>query len=193
MEPAEVSSLKSILGIARIVALVFMIIFLLAGLASLGVALAFAAVGFGGLGLVFAILPILFFVINLIIWMQVGEIRRMVDAGRYQEAKSKSLIWMILGFILGGLIIGILLLIAYLKFDPVINWQRQQQAGGQPPAQGGWVAPPPAAPPMAPPMAPVAATAPPAPAAGTCPRCGKPATWVAQYNRWYCYGCQQYV
>jgi hypothetical protein len=26
-----------------------------------------------------------------------------------------------------------------------------------------------------------------------CPTCGKPATWVAQYNRNYCYSCQKYV
>ncbi len=35
-----------------------------------------------------------------------------------------------------------------------------------------------------------------APAPGNapaCPRCGRPATWVAQYNRWYCNTDQQYL
>jgi predicted amidophosphoribosyltransferase len=26
-----------------------------------------------------------------------------------------------------------------------------------------------------------------------CPYCGKPATWIPQYQRWYCYNCQRYV
>ncbi|MCI4330312.1 MAG: hypothetical protein L3K19_00490 [Thermoplasmata archaeon] len=43
------------------------------------------------------------------------------------------------------------------------------------------------------PMAPVAAPAPMAAAPVNCPTCGKPATWVAQYNRWYCYTDQKYV
>ena len=47
-----------------------------------------------------------------------------------------------------------------------------------------------------------AGTAPQAAAAGTAPqtaqgsqfcgRCGKPMTFVAQYQRWFCEGCQQY-
>ena len=35
--------------------------------------------------------------------------------------------------------------------------------------------------------------APPPGNAPTCPRCGKPTTWVAQYNRWYCNTDQQYL
>ncbi len=27
----------------------------------------------------------------------------------------------------------------------------------------------------------------------TCPTCGNPATWVPQYNRYYCYTCQKYL
>ena len=26
-----------------------------------------------------------------------------------------------------------------------------------------------------------------------CPKCGKPATWIEQYKRWYCYSCQEYL
>jgi hypothetical protein len=171
------------------------------------------AAAFVGAFVIFAVFPalllFLFFVIVLLEWLQIKQIRRMVDAGQYEQAKHKTLVWSIIGILIGGFIPGIVLLIAYLKFDPVINWQRQMQTGGQPPMQGGWNQPPaqsswggqpPAQPPaQQPPMAPMAQTAPPpaaapvAPAAGTCPRCGKPATWVAQYNRWYCYGCQQYV
>jgi len=40
---------------------------------------------------------------------------RLIDERQYGEAKSKTLTWMIVGFILGGLIPGILLLIANVK------------------------------------------------------------------------------
>jgi len=30
-------------------------------------------------------------------------------------------------------------------------------------------------------------------AAPTCPTCGKPATWIPQYKRWYCYNCRKYL
>ena len=26
-----------------------------------------------------------------------------------------------------------------------------------------------------------------------CPKCGKPATWIEAYKRWYCYSCQEYL
>lgn len=26
-----------------------------------------------------------------------------------------------------------------------------------------------------------------------CPYCGKPATWIPQYKRWYCYNCRKYL
>ncbi len=29
--------------------------------------------------------------------------------------------------------------------------------------------------------------------AQTCPKCGKPATWIEQYQRWYCYECEEYL
>lgn len=29
--------------------------------------------------------------------------------------------------------------------------------------------------------------------APTCPKCGKKATWVEQYKRWYCYDCKDYL
>ena len=32
-----------------------------------------------------------------------------------------------------------------------------------------------------------------APKVRYCPDCGQPATWIEQYQRWYCYGCQKYL
>jgi len=27
----------------------------------------------------------------------------------------------------------------------------------------------------------------------TCPKCGKDATWIPQYQRWYCHNCKEYI
>jgi hypothetical protein len=106
---------------------------------------------------------------------------------------------MIIGFILGGIIVGIFLLIAWLKFDPLITASRNQAMGGQMPPPGAppaYGAPPPPVAPMAAPMPSAPAPPPPAPgaqAAPNCPTCGNPTTYVPQYGRYYCYNCKQYV
>ena len=130
-EPPEAGSIKSMLNIAGILALLFGILFILAG-----IVLFFFI-------FIFAIPMILFAIIDFIIWMNCKEIIRMVDARQYEQAKSKTLIWMVLGFILGGLLIGLIILIAYLKFDPLINAARAQGYG---PAPGYMPAPPQAQP-----------------------------------------------
>jgi len=190
-EPPEVQSIKSMLHIVRILAIIFGILLALGGIAYAAlVAAACSTVGgicAGGLGflLIFPIILIIWGVVDFIIYMQMKEIEGLVNQRQYEAAKSKTLIWMILGFILGGILVGILLLIAYLKFDPVINWQRQMQ-GGMAPGYAPVAAPAPMAPPPPP-------AAPAAPAAPMCPRCGKPTTYIAQYGRYYCYSDNQYV
>ena len=213
--PAEAQSIKSMLHIVRILAIIFGILLALGGIAYAAfVALAASTcasiagntcVGLGFL-LVGPIILIIFGLVDLFVYMQMKEIESMVDQRQYESAKSKTLVWMIVGFILGGILLGILLLIAYLKFDPLINWQRggggTMPAYGAPPAPAPMYsapayAPPAAAPPMAGAPPPAAAPAPaPAPAAAPttpCTRCGRPATWVAQYNRWYCPTEQTYL
>jgi hypothetical protein len=190
MEPPEAQSIKSMLHIARILAIIFGIIILLAGLAY---AAFLFAVGLGFLAF-FAILLIIWGVVDFVIYVQLKEIESIVNQRRYEQAKSKTLIWMIIGFIIGGILIGILLLIAYLKFDPLITWQRGQTGAAPtyaapPPAPG--YAPPPAAAPA--PMAPPPPSAAPAAAPPNCPNCGQATTYIAQYGRYYCYSCGRYV
>jgi hypothetical protein len=201
-EPPEAQSIKSMLHIARIVALIFGIIFLLIGLALLAAAALINTVclGYCGFAYVPGALLVIWFIFDLIIWIKLKDIETLVNNRQYEQAKSSTLIWMILGFIIGGIIVGILVLIAYIKFDPLINSQRAMM--GQAPPQGGYYAPPPggapamapgmqaAPPPMPPPQPPMAAAPPPAP---ICPRCGQPGTFVAQYGRYYCYTDKQYL
>ncbi|HEY6239138.1 MAG TPA: hypothetical protein VIZ68_08145, partial [Thermoplasmata archaeon] len=139
MEPPEVSSIRSLLGVVRILSLIFGILFLLAGLATVAVSLAFGGFGFFGAFFVIG------FIIDLVIFIEVGQIRTMVNSGQLQAAKEKTFIWMILGFILGGIITGILLLIAWIKFDGAIAGMQRMQGGGawgQPQAAPTWQQPP---------------------------------------------------
>jgi hypothetical protein len=196
---AEVQSIKSMLHIGRIVALIFGIIYLLAGIAYLAYVAWLASVcstfvgydpycgGVIAFALIFPAFILIWGIVDFLLWINVKQIEGMVDAGQYEAAKSKTLIWVIMGFIFGGIITGIFMLLAYLKFDPVINAQRAQMGGGMAPT--GYAPPPPQAAPPPPAPAPPAA----APAAPVCPTCGQPGTWVAQYGRYYCYTDKQYL
>jgi len=106
-EPPEASTVKTLTLIAGILSLIFGIILII----------------FGAISIIFiiGIIPLILGIIDIIIFMECNTIRRMVDERRYAEAKSKTLIWMILGFIFGGIIVGVLLLIAYIKYDDLIR------------------------------------------------------------------------
>ena len=206
-EPPEAQSIRSMYHITRILAIVFGILLLLGGLAYVGLVIAAYAACTSvagniclGLGVViwFPILLVIWGAFDIVLYIKMKELETMVNNRQYEQAKSRTLIWTILGFILGGIIIGVLLLVAYIKFDPLISAQRNQ-------AMGGGQMPPPGAPPMyaapqpmAAPMAPPPAAAPPPPQAGAqaapfCGTCGKPTTYIPQYGRYYCYDCKQYV
>lgn len=196
MEHPELSSLKSLLSAARIVALVLWILGILWVLGAL-VAAAFAAAFGVPTAILGVIYPVLFTIVNLLTWMRLPQIEAQVNRGEYAAARDATLLWMVLGWFF-LFINGLILLLAWLKFDTVIR--SGGVAMGVPP---GYVPPvgatpgmpyaaPGAAAPMPPPAAP--AMAPPAAAGSTpCPRCGRPLTWIPQYSRWYCYSEQQYA
>ncbi len=130
MEPPEAGSIKSMCNIAGILAMIAGILLLIGGVIWIILA--------GFIGAFIAI----FFVIAGIFWilfyMACKGIVDMVNARQYEQAKSKTMLWMIIGFIF-GFWLGLILLIAYLKFDPLINAARAQAYGPQP----GYGAPPP--------------------------------------------------
>jgi hypothetical protein len=217
-EPPEANSIKSMLHIARILALIFGIILLLGGIAYAAdiaylasICSTYAGIDpYCGAAEASALIGAVYFVIAgvflFLVWTQTKAIEAKVNAHQYEAAKSQTLLWMILGFIF-GIVLGVILLIAYLKYDPLINAQRAQMSG-QPPQMGApppggqpmYAAPPAygAPPPQAAPAAPMAAPGapmppPPASTAPFCPTCGQPGTFVPQYNRYYCYTDKQYL
>jgi hypothetical protein len=185
--PPELASVQSMFPLARIFALVSLIVFAIAAILSLLTIFGIpAAIVYGALA-----------VLSYLLFERVDQIRQQVEGGRYEEAKAQTLPWMVIG-LFTLLLPGVFLIIAYLKYDTLINWKR----AGSP---SGWPGPNPSAPAVPPagypasnpfpapvPVAPVTAPTPPA-GATVCPRCGQPLTWIPQYGRWYCYSEQQYL
>ncbi len=124
--PPEAESIKSLVKITGILSLIFGILFLI-----VGIGITVATIGIGGIG---GIAWIIFGIIDLLIWSNCKKINELIDQRNYKEAKDKTLIWMIIGFIFGGLIPGILLLIAYIKYDEVIRISQQSTVPPPPPS-----------------------------------------------------------
>jgi fatty acid desaturase len=124
--PPDVSTVKTLNKVTKIIALIFGIILIIVGAISL-----IALVG---------IVPLIFGVVDLIIYYEIKDIDSLIDQQRYNEAKSKTFVWMIIGFILSGILVGILLLIAWLKYDDIIravqqSYTQQGPVPPQPPVQ----------------------------------------------------------
>ncbi len=105
--PPEAESIKSLVKIAGLIALIFGIINLLWGIPALLVLVGITGIIFG--------------IVDILVWMNCKKINELIDQRNYDEAKHKTLIWMIIGIIFGGLIPGILLLLAYIKYDDLIR------------------------------------------------------------------------
>ncbi|MEM3545443.1 MAG: hypothetical protein QW724_01825 [Nitrososphaerota archaeon] len=105
--PPEAETILSLLKISSILALVFGILWIIGGALSLIFLV----------GIVF----IVFGVVDLLIYYNIKSIIDLIDQRRYREAKDRTLTWLIIGFIFGGVIVGVLLLIAYLKYDELIR------------------------------------------------------------------------
>ncbi len=127
MTPPEADSIKSMVNIAGIFGILMMALGLILILVGLFISLFFV---------IWGVLPM---IMGFLFFMNCKKINELVDQRQYEQAKSKTLIWMIIGIIFVYFIPGILLLIAYLKFDNLINASRV----GHMPAPPQYGAPPP--------------------------------------------------
>jgi len=100
-------TIKDLNRIAGIIALIFGVILIIVGVLTLIFLV----------GIVFLV----FGIINLIIRSNLNEINRLIDKGEYKKAKEKQLVWAIIGFLLAGVIVGVIILIGYLKYDPLLK------------------------------------------------------------------------
>lgn len=110
--PPEAESIITLTRIAGIIALVIGILMLIVGVLTLIVLI----------GIFF----ILSGIIDILIYSNCNDIIRLVETGDYRRAKEKTLIWMIIGFIFTWIIVGILLLVAYIKYDDLIRRYQSQ-------------------------------------------------------------------
>ena len=98
----EKSTIKDMLTISWVLALIVGIILLITGIFSFGITAIFG-------------------VIDIVVFYECREIIRLTDRRQLSAAKEKTLIWMIVGLIFGFIIVGIFMLIAYIKFDDLMR------------------------------------------------------------------------
>jgi hypothetical protein len=205
-EAPEAETIRSLIRVARSIALLFAILFAILGLAYAALVLYDAArcatMAFdpycgsavaGALGV--AILLFVFAAFAYVLYVKLPAVQELVRGRQYERAKSETLLWAVIGLLLAGVVPGIFLLLAYLKFDPLLRAPPAAGAGGAEGAGGYPVAgsvttsgaPPPSSLPRPTPPPPPSMTPP------TCPKCGMPGTYIAQYSRFYCYTDQLYL
>ncbi len=143
-----------------------------------------------------------------------------IDEGRYQESKDNMIVYMILGFIFGLVLSGVLILLGYMKIDEVDiqakncpdcrstlryiqqydNWYCDNCGDYKVPvrAAGSSTTPPPGQQPQqqsqpAPPEQQQQSSPPPQQQQqNQCPTCGGQMRYIDEYSRWYCDNCQEY-
>lgn len=121
--------------------------------------------------------------------------------GEYEGAKSVALVLGILGIFLGGVVVGVLYLVAWSKLEDALIELRNPRPMYPMMVPPGYFVPAPIffAPSPAPgaPLATSPSVSPPPPGLtatpGACPRCGRPPVFIPQYARSYCFTCNQYV
>jgi len=109
--PPEAQTIRSLLSISSILALIFGILSIIGGVAA----------SITIVGIILGVLFIVSGVVDFIIYVNIKSIIDLIHQRRYREAKDRTFTWMIIGFIFGGVVIGVLLLIAYLKYDELIR------------------------------------------------------------------------
>jgi hypothetical protein len=193
LEPALAGSARSLLQVGRLVSLAIGLV------AALDAAMAWYAST--GSDFPSTVYPSIAFAFCMLLFVQLGRIGRDLEARRYVRAKERLLVWTVLGLVFGYVIAGLVPLTVWLILDPLIDSQRSLAPNRY--ASAGSVfrsddtptpystvrrseSPERAA--LPPPPA-----SPPAPLSPACGCCGEPASWIAQYARWYCFADGEYL
>ncbi|MCI4324844.1 MAG: hypothetical protein L3K00_03030 [Thermoplasmata archaeon] len=187
---------ETLILVGFIFQLIVSVLFIALGVFGLLLGSFFLFFGFVGAGLL-ALAGILIFVPILMLYVAYHYCYQRVRDGDLAGARGPTLAMGIIGIFLGGLIVGILYIIAYVEIGSAENELRAMGVGpgGTGPYSNPYGSPygyrrptyGPGGVVYAPPATPIQ------PSAATCARCGRAATYIPQYGRSYCYACAQYV
>lgn len=125
--PPEVETVESLVRLAGIVALIIGILnLLLFGIVFVPAMRLFMMLGPAGLilgilSMWFFIPIILFIIVDIWLFIRCRQIRELIGMRELRKAKRKTLIPIVLGFIFAWVMVGLLLLAAYIKFDDAIR------------------------------------------------------------------------
>ena len=120
--PPEVETVESLVKVSGILALIIGIINILFGIILLPI-MGFSMI-LGPIGLILNIPSIWLFISIIVdIWLcfRCHQICELIGTGELRRAKRKTLIPIVLGFIFAWFVVGLLLLVAYIKFDDAIR------------------------------------------------------------------------
>lgn len=211
-KPPSQGTAETLILVGFVLQVIFSLVYIVIGtlIVFAGTFFLFAGV-IGGTLLLLAV--ILVIVPILMLYVTFHYCYQRVRDGDLSGARGPTIAMGIIGIFLGGIIVGILYIIAYVEIGSAENELRAMGIGpggtgsyGGPYSQpygapygyglqssgpGGVVY---AHPSSGPGAATYAHPSTPGPAApSNCPRCGRPATFIPQYGRSYCYSCAQYV
>lgn len=125
--PPEVETVESLVRVAGVVALIIgilnLLLFGIVFVPAMGLFMMLGPVGLilGILSMWSFILMILFIIVDIWLYTRCRWIRKLIGMKELREAKRKTLIPIVLGFIFAWIIVGVLLLAAYIKFDDAIR------------------------------------------------------------------------
>ncbi len=150
--PAAAAEARRFAYWGQIVCLIFFIVWVIVGLITL---ITITIVGFVA---IWGVIYVIFGVIDLLImYLLKSSVFDPIDQGKFREASDHLLIWGVVGLVLGAVIPGLFLLLAWIKIQEVFQapYQTyQSQSYYQAPPQ--YQAPPPQPPQAAPQYQPVA-------------------------------------
>jgi hypothetical protein len=141
---------------------------------------------------VIAVLALAVLLVVVMLFVAYQYSYRRVKDGDLAGSRGPTLLLGIVGIFTGFLVVGILYIIAYVVIGHAEDEVRSMgYAAGAP---GGYANPNPGAyAARVPNYGAVAYAPPPLATTMTCPRCGRPGTFIPQYGRSYCYSCAQYL
>ncbi len=163
-------SVRVLLSLSRTLALLLALLAGVLFLAFLVLGVLNVLVGAGTGAILTAVYCLASAVVNYVLWREIPGLERLAAERRYGALRDHLIVWAVLGLVF-FVVVGVLLVVVLVRTELL-------------------VAPPPAGSPA--PGAAAAVTGPPG-GSVSCPRCGGPTTWIAEYRRNYCYRCSAYV